>query len=492
MLLCGAGALLSPANRTVSASSTEWVPFRHHEMVEDRVRCLNQALFRSGAKYVLYWSQMNRRVSWNHALLYAAELANRARLPLLVYEGLTCSYPYASGRLHTFILEGVPDTEQHLRRLGIGYVFHLRRKWSAPDDILYRLTPDAAALVTDDYPTFIARRHNAGVPSKLSIPYYAVDSSCIVPMSRMEKREYAAYTIRPKIRKLLAQYLTTAPPLRVRQEFNHPLPDFRTNVTSANIAELVASSEIDHSVRPVPAFRGGSVEAQRRLKKFLRKNLSRYSSFHNQPNAQATSLLSAYLHFGHLSSLDVALAVQNYAQAHKLMADEFLEELIVRRELAFNFARFSDNVESFDNLPRWAQATLKKHARNKRDPVYSPDQFKQARTHDRLWNAAQKELLGRGRIHGYYRMYWGKKIIEWSRTPEQALKTMIYLNDRYALDGRDPNGYANILWCFGLHDRPWVERPIFGQVRYMSYQGMRRKTDVDGYIRGIECEGERE
>jgi deoxyribodipyrimidine photo-lyase len=174
------------------------------------------------------------------------------------------------------------------------------------------------------------------------------------------------------------------------------------------------------------------------------------------------------------------------------MADEFLEELIVRRELAFNFARFSDNVESFDNLPRWAQATLKKHARNKRDPVYSPDQFKQARTHDPLWNAAQKELLRRGKIHGYYRMYWGKKIIEWSPTPEQALKTMIYLNDRYALDGRDPNGYANILWCFGLHDRPWVERPIFGQVRYMSYQGMRRKTDVDGYIRGIECEGERE
>jgi deoxyribodipyrimidine photo-lyase len=170
------------------------------------------------------------------------------------------------------------------------------------------------------------------------------------------------------------------------------------------------------------------------------------------------------------------------------MAGEFLEELIVRRELAFNFARFSDNIESLDNLPRWAQATLKKHARDKRDPVYSPDEFERAQTHDPLWNAAQEELLARGKIHGYYRMYWGKKIIEWSPTPEQALKTMIHLNDRYALDGRDPNGYANILWCFGLHDRPWVERPIFGQVRYMSYQGMCRKTDVDGYIHGIECE----
>jgi deoxyribodipyrimidine photo-lyase len=238
----------------------------------------------------------------------------------------------------------------------------------------------------------------------------------------------------------------------------------------------------------VSGVHGGSKEAERRLKQFLRKNLSRYSTFHNQPTARATSSLSPHLHFGHLSSLQVALAVEDYAREHKLMADEFLEELIVRRELTFNFARFSDNVESLENLPRWAFATLKKHARDQRDPVYSPDQFERALTHDPLWNAAQKELLLLGKIHGYYRMYWGKKIIEWSKTPEEALRTMIYLNDRYALDGRDPNGYTNILWCFGLHDRPWIERPIFGQVRYMSYEGMRRKTDVDGYIRGIECE----
>ncbi len=457
-------------------------------MVEERVRCLNQEPFRSDAKYVLYWVQMNRRAAWNHALLYAAETANRAGLPLLVYEGLTYSYPFASDRLHTFILEGVPDTERRLRKLGIGYLFYSRRKHSAPDDILYQLAHDAAALITDDYPAFIARRHNAHVPLKLSIPYYVVDSSCIVPMSQMEKREYAAYTIRPKIRKLLPRYLKPAPAVRVSHKFNLPLPDFHTTVTSANIAELVASSDIDHSVRPSPVFRGGSVEAELRLKSFLRKKLSRYSSFHNEPSAHATSALSPYLHFGHLSSLQVALAVREYAQAHKLMADEFLEELIVRRELAFNFARFSDDVESLDNLPRWAQATLSKHARDKRDPVYSPEQFEVAQTHDPLWNAAQKELLLRGKIHGYYRMYWGKKIIEWSRTPAEALRTMIYLNDRYALDGRDPNGYTNILWCFGLHDRPWTERPIFGQVRYMSYQGMRRKTDVDAYIRSIECE----
>jgi deoxyribodipyrimidine photo-lyase len=448
--------------------------------VEDRVRCLNQAPFRPEAKYVLYWAQTNRRAGWNHALVYAAELANRAGLPLLVYEGLTCAYAYASDRMHTFVLEGVPDTESRLRKLGIGYLFHLCRKRSDPDDVLDGLVQDAAAVVTDDHPIF--------VPSKLSVPYYAVDSSCIVPMSQMEKREYAAYTIRPKIRKLLPRYLKPVPAIRMRSKFNLPLPRFHTYVTSSNIGALVASCDIDHGVRPVPGIQGGAREAERRLKNFLRKNLSRYSTFHSEPSAHATSSLSPYLHFGHLSSLQVALAVEDHASKHKLMADEFLEELIVRRELAFNFARFSDNVESLENLPRWALATLKKHARDKRDPVYSPDQFERALTHDPLWNAAQKELVLRGKIHGYYRMYWGKKIIEWSKTPEEALRTMIYLNDRYALDGRDPNGYTNILWCFGLHDRPWIERPIFGQVRYMSYPGMRRKTDVDAYIRGIECD----
>ncbi len=453
-----------------------------------RVHCLNAAQCRSSANYVLYWTLMNRRTASNHALAYAAELANQAGLPLLVYEGLTCAYPYASDRLHTFILEGVPDTEQRLRKLGIGYLFYLRRKPGDPDDVLYRLAHEAAALVTDDYPTFIARQHNARVPAKLAIPYYVVDSSCIVPMSRMEKREYAAYTIRPKIRKLLPPCLTPVPSIRVRRKFDLPLLGFHTAVTASNIPALVASCEIDHSVRPSPVFRGGSLEAERRLKLFLRHNLSRYASFHNEPSAKATSGLSPYLHFGHLSSLQVALAVEDYAREHKLMVGEFLEEVIVRRELAFNFARFTDNIQVLECLPAWARNTLAKHARDKRDPVYSLDQFERAQTHEGLWNAAQKELLMRGKIHGYYRMYWGKKIIEWSATPEEALRTMIYLNDRYALDGRDPNGYTNILWCFGLHDRPWVERPIFGQVRYMSYQGMRRKTGVDAYIRDIECE----
>jgi deoxyribodipyrimidine photo-lyase len=454
---------------------------------DGRVQLLNRAPFRSSAKYVLYWAQVNRRVAWNHGLAYAVELANQAGLPVLFYEGLTYDYPHASDRLHTFVLEGVPDTERHVRRLGIGYIFYLRRKRDDPNDVVYRLAKDAAAVVTDDYPVFLARRYNASVPAKLDIPYYSVDSSCIVPMSCFEKREYAAYTIRPKIRKRLPQYLKLVPPIRVRRKFHGKIPTIHAQVTASNIGELVARCDIDHTVRPSPIFRGGASAAHKRLRQFLKQRLHRYANSSNQPSENATSGLSPYLHFGHISSLQVALAVEDYAREHKLLPDEFLEELIVRRELAFNFARFADDPESINALPDWAQRTLGKHSRDKRDPAYSRDQLEHAETHDDLWNSAQTELLLTGKIHGYYRMYWGKKIIEWSRTPQDALGTTIYLNDRYALDGRDPNSYTNIPWCFGLHDRPWVERPVFGQIRYMSYGGMRRKTNVDAYISSIEC-----
>jgi deoxyribodipyrimidine photo-lyase len=437
------------------------------ENVDSRVQLLNAARFRESARYVLYWAQVNRRVASNHGLAHAVELANRARLPVLFYEGLTYDYPHASDRLDAFILDGVPATERQLQRLGIGYVFYHRRKRSDPNDVVYRLAKDAAAVVTDHYPLWPARVFNPKVASKIDIPYYAVDSSCIVPMSRFEKREYAAYTIRPKIRKLLPEYLRPMPALRVQHKFRGERREYARS-------------------KPSGRFSGGSVAAHKRLKQFLRDSLHRYANSSNQPSENATSGLSPYLHFGHISSLEVALAVQNYAHEHKLLPDEFLEELIVRRELAFNFARFTENPESLDVLPEWARKTLEKHSRDKRDPVYSRGQFERAETHDPLWNAAQKELLLTGKIHGYYRMYWGKKIIEWSPSPEEALATAIYLNDRYALDGRDPNSITNILWCFGLHDRPWVERPVFGQIRYMSYDGMRRKTDVDSYLRGIE------
>jgi deoxyribodipyrimidine photo-lyase len=447
-----------------------------------RVRQLNGAALRAGADYVLYWAQVNRRVESNQALTFAAQLANQLKLPLLFYEGLTWAYPRANDRLHTFVLEGIPETERRARALGLGYVFHLERRRSDPRNALYKLAEDAAALVTDDYPGFIAREYNARVPSRIGIPYYAVDASCIVPMAAIGKQEYAAYTIRPKIRKMLGECLRPGDAVRVERHWSAPPHALHTKVTGSNIAALAASSEIDHAVQPSREFRGGRKEAERWLKYFLEHNLRRYAAMSREPSEQATSRLSPYLHFGHISSLEVALAVLDYAARHKLSAEEFLEQLIVRRELAFNFARYGPLPDTLAALPGWARTTLDLHSADERDPLYARAEFERAETHDALWNATQRELLRDGVIHGYYRMYWGKKILEWSASPQDALDTMIDLHDRYALDGRDPNTYANILWCLGLHDRPWAERPVFGKVRYMSLEGMKRKTDVKAYI----------
>ena len=254
-------------------------------------------------------------------------------------------------------------------------------------------------------------------------------------------------------------------------------------MAEADIPGLVASCDIDHSVPPSVSFHGGAAAAESRLEHFLVHNLHRYARHRNEPAAHATSEMSPYLHFGHISALEVALRVKEHARRHKLIADEFLEQLIVRRELAFNFAHYAARPDSLAELPEWARGTLARHAGDERPAVWSRDDFVQARTHDALWNATQTEMLRRGVIHGYYRMYWGKKIVEWSASCDEALATAIHIHDRFALDGRDPNTYANIMWCFGLHDRPWPERPVFGMVRTMTRAGLERKTDVEAYLR---------
>jgi deoxyribodipyrimidine photo-lyase len=267
-----------------------------------------------------------------------------------------------------------------------------------------------------------------------------------------------------------------------REEFG----DLHTEVTSANLADLVASCDIDHCIRPSTTFHGGRKAAEAALQRFLQERLRRYARDHNEPSAHASSDLSPYLHYGHVSSLEVALAVGEHAREHKLIAVEFLEQLIVRRELAFNFTRYTERYDTLQALPDWAQKTIAAHHGDPRDPVYTREQFEAAATHDDLWNATQKELLLRGKIHGYYRMYWGKKIVEWATGAGEALAIMLYLHDRYALDGDDPNTYTNILWCLGLHDRPWPERPVFGTIRSMVRSGMERKTEVNAYIREID------
>lgn len=463
------------------------------ESLRPRVRMLNDCPLNEAGAYVLYWVQANRRVDSNHALAWAITLANLNRVPLLVYEGLTCSYPDANDRIHSFVLEGLPEFEADLKRAGIGYLFYLRRTPGDANDLVYRLAEKAVALVTDDFPSFNVAGHNRRVPGRVDIPYYTVDSSCIVPMNIHEKRAWAAYTIRPKITRELPQWLKPllfSPPAKSWDDGLLPsgLAEFRTTVRREKIPELVASCTINHTIPLSKSYRGGTTEARACLEQFLVSRLSRYSKESGQPSKKATSELSPYLHFGHISALEVALAVRRYAAEHRLIADEFLEELIVRRELAFNFSRWTPDNETLRVLPDWCLKTIAKHADDPRPVTYTFEQFRDAQTHDPLWNATQLEILTEGKIHGYYRMYWGKKIMEWSPTLDEALRTMFRLHSIYALDGRDPNTATGILWCFGLHDRPWSERPIFGQLRYMSYDGMKRKTDIAAYIRQIDSQ----
>lgn len=452
----------------------------------ERVRKLNAAAEQPTGKYVIYWAPANRRVDGNHGLLYAAEIANRCGVPVLYYEPLTFEHKYANDRIHTFMLEGAPENARRARKAGLGYICFLRRKPEDPEDAIFELAKEAIAIVTDDYPVYIVEDHNRDMPGRLNVACYAVDSSCVVPMNRFAKREYAAYTIRPKMNRILKEYLKPPDPLRMKRRFEGPVSRFHTEVTDSNIGELVGSSAIDHSVKPSTAFKGGRRTAKKRLDDFLENNLSRYAKERNHPSKHATSGMSPYLHFGQISSLEIALAVQEYAAQHKLFADSYLEELLVRRELSFNYARHVKDPGSLQNLPDWCRQTMAQHADDKRDPRYTHRQLEFAETHDELWNAAQKEMLLRGKIHGYYRMYWGKKFIEWLPDYQEAADLMIDIHGRYALDGRDPNTFTNILWLFGLHDRAWAERPIFGKLRYLSSEGMRRKTDTRAYIDEID------
>jgi deoxyribodipyrimidine photo-lyase len=448
----------------------------------ERIKALNDAPIRPKRKYVLYWMQMNRRVRSNQALQRAIELANQHHIPVIVYEGLTCTYECANDRIHTFMLEAVPDNGAALRDLGIGYVFYLRRTAQDANNTFYQLASNAAAVITDDYPTFIAREHNSRVPAKLDIAMEAIDASCVVPMRAMPGRQYAAYTMRPKINAALPRFLKAVPQAKPVVRYTGTAPSFHTEVTHENIPALVASCAIDHSVKPSLSFTGGYTRARKLLDDFIKHNLERFDSERNEPSKHATSHMSPYLHFGQISSMEIALAVQKAAEKKSLDAKPYLEELITRRELSFNYACHVDDPGDLANLPSWCQQTMEKHKRDKRPVSYQYEQFERAETYDALWNATQKEMVLRGKIQGYYRMYWGKKIIEWATDYEAAAKTMIDIHTRFALDGRDPNTYTNILWCFGLHDRPWTERPIFGKLRYMSLEGMKRKTDVRAYI----------
>jgi deoxyribodipyrimidine photo-lyase len=430
--------------------------------------------------------QIQRRAECNDALNYAVEQANKRNLPVLVYEALRHDHPYASDRIHTFVLENTRELRKRLADRGIGHVFYLERNASDRRKIVKRLARRAALVVTDHYPAFIIPGHNralARIAAETGVTAVAVDGCGVVPLAEFTKREYAARTIRPKIHKLLPYYLREVPDVDPHRNGTRIDPDFRTEDWRESIPDKVARCAVDREVPPASGFfPGGRAAATERLDRFLAEGLDRYDAESNDPSREATSRLSPYLHFGMISAREIALAVRAARPASDRNAAAFLEQLVVRRELAFNFCAFEPEYNSLDALPDWAKKTLAEHDGDERAHLYTPEEFEAAATHDELWNACQMEIRLTGTMHNYVRMLWGKKILEWSASHAEALRTMTRLNDRWGLDGRDPNSYTSFLWCFGLHDRAWGERPVYGKIRSMSSDSTRRKVDAAAYI----------
>jgi deoxyribodipyrimidine photo-lyase len=470
---------------------------------------------RGDGEFVLYWMTAFRRTRWNFALDRAVEWASELAKPLLVFEPLRIGYRWASDRIHRFVIDGMADNArriEHLAGRGVRYLAYVERTADAGKGLLAELGRRACVVVTDDYPAFFLPRMLATAASRLPVRVEAVDSNGLVPLRATDRVFATAFSFRSFLQTELPRHLGQAPKAdglaRLRlpamkaipAEIARRWPAASGKLLLGDAAEL-ARLPIDHSV-PAVGHRGGPVAAQRRLARFLDRHLARYAGVANDPDADARSNLSPYLHFGHIAAHELFREVMSREgwspngppkkRTGKRKgwwgvsdgAEAWLDEFVTWRELGYNMAAHRDGYDRYESLPEWSRATLETHASDRRAFVYSLDAFAGARTHDELWNAAQTQLVREGRIHGYLRMLWGKKILEWTASPRDALLVMVELNNRYALDGRDPNSYSGIFWCLGRYDRPWgPERPIFGSVRYMSSANTRRKHRVDRYLR---------
>ena len=441
-----------------------------------RVRLLQKGTERRGP--VLYWMSRDQRARDNWALLYAQELAHSLDAPFGVVFCLARKFLDATFRQYGFMLRSLEGTAQSLKAKGIPF-FLLT---GDPANTLPRFirSQGISALVTDFDPLRLKQHWKTSVAAKIGIPFFEADAHNIVPCwIASEKREYGAYTFRPKLRQLLTSYLTGFPSLA-----RHPYP-WKGRIPAISWNRIREGLRVDRTVPEVEWPVPGEDAGQRMLRAFVRSKLRTYDSRRNDPTLEGQSDLSPYLHFGQLSAQRVALEVLR-SSAPERAKESFLEELITRRELSDNFCWYAPDYDSPNCFPSWAKKTLEAHQKDAREHRYGRKELEAGRTHDELWNAAQREMVIRGKMHGYLRMYWAKKILEWTRSPWDAMEIAIYLNDRYELDGRDPIGYAGIAWSIGgVHDRPWGERKIFGMVRYMSQKGCRSKFDVDGYIEKI-------
>jgi len=449
-------------------------------VLDERVTRLNDREVRKG-RYVLYWMQQSQRVEYNHALNVAIREANRTGLPLLVAFGLTDAYPEANLRHFQFMLEGLQDVAAALQKRGIGMVVRLGN----PPEVALNIGHAAALIVCDVGYLRHQRAWRDQVAREADCRVLQVESDAIVPVAVVsDKAEYAARTIRPRIMRHVERFQTLPRSPRIKHSATGlRIPGLRLKEP----ARILRRLDIDRSVPPVdPFFKGGTRQAKKHLRRFIKHHLAHYNDHRNQPQTDDISHMSPYLHFGHISPVYLASKVREAREGQGIDRAAYLEELIVRRELALNFVRYTPDYDRYACLPDWARKTLAEHAGDDRPRIYDRETLENAATHDPYWNAAMREMRYTGFMHNYMRMYWGKKILEWSASPEEAFVTTLSLNNKYFLDGRDPNSYAGVAWVFGKHDRAWFERSIFGKIRYMAASGLERKCDIKGYVRKID------
>lgn len=445
-------------------------------MERERIKVLNTQDMKKG-NYVLYWMQQSQRSEYNHALEYAIAQANVIEKPLVVFFGITDSFPDANERHYTFMLEGLQEVRQSLKKQGIQMVIqHI-----SPEQGAVALSRKASIVVVDRGYLRIQRRWREHVARRTDCTVVQVESDVIVPIETASpKQEYAAATFRPKIHTFLPRFLK---PIKTRKLKNPSLKMRFKNITLDSVKHTLAQLHIDRTVGRVDSFKGGTTRAKRLLRQFIKNKLPTFPELRNDPTQDNLSCMSPYLHFGQISPLYIALQIQ---ASRTSGAPAYLEELIVRRELSMNFVYYNKDYDTIACLPAWVQKNLHKHRHDTREYVYTRTQLENAETHDPYWNAAQREMVITGKMHGYMRMYWGKKILEWIKDPATAFSIALYLNNKYELDGRDPNGFTGVAWCFGKHDRPWRERDVFGTIRYMNAQGLKRKFDIDEYVKKVD------
>ena len=482
-----------------------------------RITRLNAADIDPEGKFVLYWMTAARRLSWNFALQHAVDVAVELQRPLVILEPLNCSYPWASDRLHKFVMQGMADNAAEAFSHKVCYFPWVERSKGAGRGLLAALAKSASAIIADDYPCFFLPQIVDAAAAKVGCRMESVDSNGLYPLRATDRIFTTAFSFRIHLQKSLAPWLIDLPrdsPLShaglIRNNSVTDLipPNIRDRWPSVakqeleDPAQVLRELPIDHSVAAV-AECGGSVAARVRLHAFLEDGIGRYADDRRQPDADPSSRLSPWLHFGHLSPHEVFAAVTRredwtVSQLSDFRvtrgrregwwnlsagAESFLDELITWREIGFNRCAHDRHYDQFHTLPDFALQTLDRHRSDPRPWLYSLDEFCAAQTHDEIWNAAQRQLVQEGRMHNYLRMLWGKKILEWTDRPETALEIMIDLNNRFALDGRDPNSYSGIFWVLGRYDRAWgPERPIFGKIRYMSSESTRRKLKLKEYL----------